>query len=99
MLVSFSLLSSVYFNSQKKSRKLFIFFLSNRFDANAFLTVSADAHNRETVMINGSSAAGNTMLEFTNESVIYLGGLPASLTVNTGIVKYIAYNFSIERTT
>lgn len=61
----------------------------NRFEANGFLTVSADTRSRETVMINGSSVSGNTMLELTNQSTIYLGGLPANLSVNIDIMKFI----------
>lgn len=61
-----------------------MFSLSIRFGAEASLTVSADTpHSRDTVMINGSSLGGNTMLQLTNQSAIYLGGLPANLTVNT----------------
>lgn len=59
-----------------------LFFFSNRFGANGFLTVSADTDTRETVMINGSAVSGNTMLQLTNQSVIYLGGLPANQSVN-----------------
>ena len=57
-------------------------FLLNRFEANGFLTVSADTDTRETVMINGSSVSGNTMLQLTNQSAIYLGGVPANQSVN-----------------
>ena len=77
----------VYFNSKKNKRNYLTHFLPDRFGANAFLTVSADIHNRETVMVNGSSVSANTMLEFNNQSVIYLGGLPRNQTVNTGITK------------
>lgn len=57
------------------------FFLLNRYEADGFLTVSADIYTREMVMINGSTVSGNTMLQLTNQSAIYLGGLPASQSV------------------
>jgi len=52
-----------------------------RYEADGFLTVSADIYTRDTVMINGSTVSGNTMLQLTNQSAIYLGGLPASQSV------------------
>lgn len=33
-------------------------------------------------MTNGSSVSRNTMLQLTNQSLIYLGGLPANQSVN-----------------
>ena len=57
------------------------FFLLIRYEADGFLTVSADVYTRETVMKNGSSVSGNTMLQLTNQSAIYLGGLPANQSV------------------
>ena len=58
-----------------------LFYLSSRFGDEALLTVSASPHDQKTVRVNGSSAGGNKMLQLTNQSAIYLGGLPDNLTV------------------
>lgn len=65
------------------------FFLLIRYEADGFLTVSTDVYTRETVMINGSSVSGNTMLQLTNQSAIYLGGLPANQSVNIDVIWFI----------
>ena len=58
-----------------------LFYLSSRFGDEALLTVSASPHDQESVRVNGSSVGGNKMLQLTNQSAIYLGGLPDNLTV------------------
>ena len=63
--------------------------MPSRFEAEAFLTVSAGINDRETVTVNGSSAGGGiNMLQLTNQSVIYLGGLPNDPTVISNTYKY-----------
>lgn len=54
---------------------------SSRFGAEAFLTVSGDSERSETVRVNGSSNSEDGKLKLTNQSVIYVGGLPADLKV------------------
>ena len=54
---------------------------SSRFGAEAFLTVSGDSNRRKTVRVNGSSNSEDDKLNLTNQSVIYVGGLPADLKV------------------
>lgn len=54
---------------------------SSRFGAEAFLTVSGDSERRKTVRMNGSSNSEDGKLKLTNQSVIYVGGLPADLKV------------------
>ena len=82
MLTSLSHNHGLFKLSEIFKENISLFFFLTRFGANGFLTVSADANTRETVMINGSSVSGNTMLQLTNQSVIYLGGLPANQSVN-----------------
>lgn len=54
---------------------------SSRFGAEAFLTVSGDSERSETVRVNGSSNSEDGKLKLTNQSVIYVGGLPADFKV------------------
>lgn len=54
---------------------------SCRFGAEGFLTVSGDSGRSETFRVNGSSNNEDNKLKLTNQSVIYVGGLPADLKV------------------
>ena len=83
MLTSLSHKHGLFKLSEITKGSISFFFFLNRFGANGFLTVSADTNTRETVMINGSAVSDNSMLQLTNQSVIYLGGLPVNKSVNT----------------